>query len=144
MAHDYVGPPNGGSYLAPAEAVNRMVHAFGVHQIDRAKGEALADEIITKLEQLGAPAEVLESYRACRQCAVSCYLSDDGSDDSYLSFTLWPDKPIFIGYSSARHEQRSRVLLERLAGVLGYEISGDVERSRIREISARVRPHLSG
>ena len=60
---------------------------------------------------------------AIRQCAISCYLSDDGSDDSYLSFALWPDKPILIGYSSARHEQRSRLLLERLAGVLRYEIS---------------------
>jgi hypothetical protein len=123
MAHDFVGPPIGGSYLTPTEAVNRMVHAFGVHEIDRAKGQALADQMIAKLEQLDAPAELLEDYRAERQGAVSCYLSDDGSDDSYLSFTLWPDKPIFIGYHSARHEQSSRLLLDRLAAVLGYEIS---------------------
>jgi hypothetical protein len=63
MAHDYVGPPVDGSYLSPAEAENRMVLAFRVHQIDRAQGQALADQMIAKLEQLGAPGDVLESYR---------------------------------------------------------------------------------
>jgi hypothetical protein len=99
-----------------------MVEAFPVHEIDQVKGRATADQMIAKLEQLNAPAEMLERYIARRQQAISCYLSDDGSDDGYLHFTLWPNEPIFIDYHSPRHEERSRPLLERLATALGYEI----------------------
>ena len=122
MAQDYVGPADGKHFLPQSEILIRLTKAFGIHDVDAMKGQASADTMIAKLEDLKAPSEIVESYSNRRQHAVNCYLSDDGSENGYLSFTLWPDEPIFIGYHSAHHEAAARPLLERLASILGYVI----------------------
>jgi hypothetical protein len=122
MAHD-LSPKAGDSFLPQGEIIGRIVDAFQVHEVDSKKGNAIAEQMIVQLQRMNAPADLIDSYRRRQRFVLSIYISDDGSDDSYLSFTLWPNKRIFVGYHSRQHEDGSRVLLERLASILGYEIT---------------------
>jgi hypothetical protein len=122
MAHD-LSPKSGDRFLAPTDVVARIARAFPVHEVDAKKARDVAEKMIAQLQRMKAPAKIVESYRQRQSQVLSIYLSDDGSENSYLSFTLWPEERILIGYHSRQHEEGSRVLLERLADTLGYEIT---------------------
>lgn len=129
MAHDSVSPQAGEEFLPVTEVLQRLMDAFPVHEFDQTKGTETAEQMIAKLEEMDAPAELVDSYRRRSEKAINCYVSDDGSEDAYLHFTLWPGEPIFLGYHSTEHEEAARPLLERLATALDYKIDGQWNES---------------
>ena len=122
MAHS-LSPNAGGGFLPQAEVVVRLIRAFPIHEIDQKKGAIVADQMIAQLERMNAPSGVIDSYRSRKGRAISVYVSDDGSENRFLYFTLWPEERIFISYHSEQHESESRPLLERLAQMLDYQVA---------------------
>jgi hypothetical protein len=125
MAHLYVQPPEGEAFVPIADAVCRIVAAFPQHDIDQARGRVEAEAMIAKLESLGAAEAMVARLRTKARFALACWVSDDGDPDASLGFLLMPGEPIFVGFGSTRHQERSRPLVERLVQVLGYVTSSE-------------------
>ena len=110
------------SYLRMSETIERIKSAFPRCKIDAEKGRNDTEMRLNALKKLGAPQQVLESYR---YPGVYCYLYDDDDDGVWIEFMVWPLQAIGITFFTEEHELWAISLLERLASVLGYEFKLD-------------------
>ena len=105
-----------------SETIERIKNAFPRHNIDVEKGRNDTEMRLNALNELGAPQEILESYR---YSGVYCYLYDDEDDDVWIEFMVWPLQSIGVSFATEEHERCALSLLERLASILGYEFELD-------------------
>ena len=119
-----LSPVDGQPYLSNREALARIIDEFSMVIIDRVDRRKHMDQAIAQLLRMEAPVEVVEEYRAKRDRTPMVQITDDPqSETCYLRFMLIPDRRILVGYHSGRHEKDSEPLLERLAAVLGYQVT---------------------
>lgn len=131
MAHDRLFPRTGHKWLSPPEVVERLRSEFSTVKVDRKQGEAhvvrMIDQLTRMLHLTPPPASEAEidRLRSVREQAVFLMFGEStDSDNGYLGTTVIPGEPLFFGYSSGRHQEATRPLLERCASALGYEIEG--------------------
>lgn len=109
-----------------SETIERIKSAFPQHNIDAEKGRNDTEMRRNALKKLGAPQEILESYK---YPGVYCYLYDDENADLWIEFMVWPLQSIGVSFATEEHERCAISLLERLATILGYEFELDPDAS---------------
>jgi len=120
MAHR-LDPPEGESYLSPAEVVRRLWGEFGFVQADARAGAEHVAAMIRQFERMDFPAAVIEEHRQLQPHAVHLVVADTAEfGDAYLSFAALPGQGPLIGYHSRRHESAAAALLARCCRALGY------------------------
>ena len=131
MAHSRLFPRRGESFISPGEAVRRLAAEFVAVTTDRQQGAEHVWRMVTQLRRMGhltpppATPDEIARLEVLAPEAVFVLLSDGpASGQADLTTCIFPDHPLFFGYSSAQHQAASRPLLERCAKVLGYEIEG--------------------
>jgi hypothetical protein len=93
---------------------------------DREAAQDHIGDMIAHLLKLNASPEMIENHRVASETAIQITLADDPDDaDAVVRFVAMPDTPIFVGFSSAEHEEKSLPLLQRVANALGYELHDD-------------------
>jgi hypothetical protein len=123
MAHR-LEPPEATEPLDPTEVARRLRAEFPHVEADASGGADVVAAMIRQFERMNAPPPVIEEHRRLAPSAIRIVVADAPDfRDAYLCFTALPGRGFLVGYHSARHEQESRVLLERCARVLGYEIT---------------------
>jgi hypothetical protein len=117
-------PPEGKTGLLLADVLARMAMMFQVHRFDAEVARQSSLRRLAALESLGAPEQVLASYRDARPVAV--VLADTPDDEFSLDFTIWPDADgsvtgIQVAFGTPEHQAACAVSLSLLAGILGWE-----------------------
>ncbi len=130
MAHRKLVPKSGSTYLSPSEVIARLQSHFKHVEIDQRQGEAHVDKMVDQLTRMQfltpppATPEEIERLRSLRAQAVFVMFCDDSdSEHSYLTTTVIPGEPLFVGFSSSDHEEASARLLEECAMILGYDVT---------------------
>ena len=119
-----LSPVDGQPYLSNREALARIIDEFSMVIIDRVDGRKQMDQAVAQFLRVEAPVQVVEEYLAKRDRTPMVQITDEPqSETCYLRFMLIPDRRILVGYHSGRHEKDSEPLLERLAVVLGYQVT---------------------
>ncbi len=119
-----LSPLDNRPYLSNPEALARIIDEFSMVIIDRVDGRKQMDQAIAQLLRMEAPTEAVEEYRVKRDGTPMVQITDDPqSETCYLRFMLIPDRGILVGPHSGRHEKDSEPVLERLAAVLGYQVT---------------------
>ncbi len=105
MAHRKLFPKPGNPYLSPSEIIARLQANFRYVEVDKCRGEAHVDKMVTQLQRMRfltpppATPEVIERLQSVRGEAVEVIFYDDaGSDDAYLTTTAIPDEPLFSAF----------------------------------------------
>ncbi len=134
----FVGPKLGKENLSPAAIVNLLRGEFEFVDADQAAGANHVGDMIAHLMRIkegydrwkDPPPDAAQinvniaKLEAARDGAINVTLSDDPSSEfRYVSFTIIPGEPLFLGYCCQHHEDEAVPLLQRLAFALGYESS---------------------
>jgi hypothetical protein len=101
-----------------------MAQAFPAHEFDADGARQSALRRLAALESIGAPEQVLASYRDARPVAV--VLAEAPDDEYALDFTVWPEpdgtvRGIQVAFATAEQQEASAAPLSRLADALGWE-----------------------
>jgi hypothetical protein len=126
-------------YLPPRLVIVRLENEFAyVESIDQ-EGQQHVAELIKQLprnKKWGGNAvdgNYLDHLRKVQNDATFIYFGDDaGPEDAILSIALVPGTPLAVDFSSPKHQQATRPLLERCAHVLGYDIVEEEALSRVK------------
>jgi hypothetical protein len=109
-------------HLSSHEAILRVVPAFRRVVLDRVRGEAEYVKEWNKCVTLKAPVPILQTYSLANCSTVWVEVADDDGPDGWVRFALWPRRDIFIEFASVAERDRLRPTVEKLAGLLGYEV----------------------
>jgi hypothetical protein len=131
MANRKLHPKSGCDYLSPSEVITRLQAGFKYVDLDPHQGQLRVDQMadqLTRMQFLTPPPATLEEIdrlRSLRKQAVFVTFYDNSdSEYCYLSTTVIPGEPLFIGFSSSQHEEHSAQLLARCAMLLDYDVFG--------------------
>ena len=118
---DYLYHPDGeGCCHLPDEVLHRIGPAFRYVVIDKASGDRLVQAGYERLLEIGTPEVILESHRWLFGRTVFVTLADDDASEHRIRFLLQPYGAINVEYEGDK--DACRPMLEKLAGILGYEI----------------------
>jgi hypothetical protein len=110
-------------YLPLNEAIRRIAPAFRRVRFDRVRGDAGVREQYAKLVALKVPDVILASHLTQLGVTIHAAVSDGEGDEDWVEFVLGPHQDIFVESATAADRERLRPTVEKLAGVLGYEIA---------------------
>ena len=120
---DYLYHSDGeGAHHEPDEVLRRIAPAFRYVVIDKARGDRLIQEKYTELLDMRAPEVILRSHRSLFGRTVFVTLADDDAGALQIRFLLQPCCEIRVKYDAEWRRDEYRPMLEKLAGLLGYEI----------------------
>ena len=120
---DFLYHPDGeGACHEPDEVLRRIAPAFGYVVIDKASGERFVQEKYKQLMAISAPPVILESHRSLFGQVAIVTLADDDATDERIRFILEPHSAIAIEYGSDSHRDGCRMIVEKLALLLGYQL----------------------
>ena len=107
---------------------------FAIFQCDRGRGDALISDMLAywlrmkrtreswkkpgDTTELDAMIDRWSSHRGNAAYVLVADVIDD--EDRCVHFNLVPGEDILIGYANAKHEELSKPLAQRVAGILGY------------------------
>ena len=106
----------------PNEVALRLCEEFAYCDVDAEQGKDDVGDMIAKLIELNAPQFIIDDAMAGREQSLRITVADDTTSEDYLSFLVRPNEALLIGYRSGQHEAATRLLVERCARALDYEI----------------------
>jgi hypothetical protein len=112
-------------YLSSHDAILRLAPAFRHVVLDRVRGEAEYEKEWDKCIRLKAPEVILQTYSLATCRTVWVEIADADGPDDWIRFPLWSRRAIFIEFASAEESHGLRPTVEKLAGLLEYEVDAD-------------------
>ena len=123
MAHELTPKP-GQRYLLPEEIVRRLRVAFKYVDANESRSAESIERSIQYMRGSGAYSdEEVAGLRKIQDRAIEVIIADELTPGlAYLYVVIEPDEKLFFSYESHSHEESAKLLLERVAMVLDYNL----------------------
>ena len=115
-----LSPPEDGDCLTIDDVVSRVADMFPQHEISPDAAQADAKKRLAALEAVNAPEEMLRIYRDGRP--IRCRIIQPDTEE-YIEFDVWENQGMHVYPFPSDVENCGFALANKLADLLGYQLS---------------------